>query len=115
MAKLGRIAGNAGGPAVQFDETQDRYVWDTVADMMVAAPKAPAPGATKRPSHPESTRLVTRRDLTVNETLIPRGSVGTVKSVHDEGRYYLIRFDKWIVTVIAHNDVELAYPAAELD
>jgi len=122
MAKLGRIAGCPGAPAVQFDEAQDRYIWDAAQDMMVPAAKAkprnvtpaPAPRAAK-PSHPEFTRLKTLRDLTVNEILLRRGSVGTVKSVHDEGRYYLIRFDKWIVTVIAHHDVELAQPAPELD
>jgi hypothetical protein len=122
MAKLGRIAGSAGAPAVQFDEVQDRYIWDAAQDMMVPVSKAKS-GTTQparapraaRPSHPEFTRLKTLRDLTVNEILLRRGSVGTVKSVHDEGRYYLIRFDKWIVTVIAHHDVELAHPAPELD
>jgi hypothetical protein len=122
MAKLGRIAGSAGAPAVQFDEAQDRYVWDAAADMMVPAsdtrPRSGTPAhapRAARPSHPEFSRLKTLRDLTVNDILIRRGSVGTVKSVHDEGRYYLIRFDKWIVTVIAHHDVELAHPAPELD
>ena len=113
MAKLGPIAGSAGAPAVRFDEAQDRYIWDAAQDMMVAAlPAKPRPA---KPSHPEFTRLKTLRDLTVNEILLRGGSVGTVKSVHDEGRYYLIRFDKWIVAVISHHDVELAHPAPELD
>jgi hypothetical protein len=51
----------------------------------------------------------------VNEIPPRRGCVGTVKSVHDGGRYDLIRFDKWIVTVSARHDVELAHPAPELD
>jgi hypothetical protein len=113
MAKLGRIVGSAGAPAVQFDEAQDRYIWDSAADMMVAQAK-PKPRAAQ-PSHPEFSRLRTLRDLTVNDVLVRRGAVGTVKSVHDQGRYYLIRFDKWIVTVIAHHDLEIAHPEAELD